>query len=390
MKANPSKRKLYYPVTTSSQRTQLFSLWKSGDTIAEASRKVHVSIGTFYYWKPRFEARGFEALLKPEKSGPKLPANKTSPSITSRILIMKEKNPIWGRQRIADQLMKENDWVAVVSASTVGNILKLGGYQSDVKPKEHSKLKQQVAHAEKPNQTINIDMCFIPNTHNSPDTELPMVSGSSGKLKLCKKSKSQQKLTWSGDVFNDPDLNYTQAMDIYTARKNSPKEKKEQDDIESLNISQHEQHKIAKRKLNKEEEVLRVKRSKLRNKRNKEDEKYRREKKRYSNAKKNRLKDKTLNKKKLKQAKKIWNVQREEQQKKKAKRKEEDAKWRKQRNSINRRKKHLPDLSTWVAILVIVDNYSRKCIELPLFMEGTHTTAEQVANQLKIILPSID
>ena len=36
---------------------------------------------------------------------------------------MREEHPDWGKQRIADELMKSNDWCPVISASTVYRIL---------------------------------------------------------------------------------------------------------------------------------------------------------------------------------------------------------------------------------------------------------------------------
>ncbi len=72
----------------------------------------------------------------------------------------------------------------------------------------------------------------------------------------------------------------------------------------------------------------------------------------------------------------------------KDKRKEEDIEWRQKRNSILQRFGELPLITAWVAILVIVDNCTRQCIGLPLFMVGPHVTAQMVVDALKEVLPA--
>jgi hypothetical protein len=53
-----------------------------------------------------------------------------------------------------------------------------------------------VRHAEMPGQTINIDLCFVPATHQSAEI-LPTVSGSSGQIK----PTTENNETWPGQVF---------------------------------------------------------------------------------------------------------------------------------------------------------------------------------------------
>ena len=41
----------------------------------------------------------------------------------------------------------------------------------------------------------------------------------------------------------------------------------------------------------------------------------------------------------------------------------------------------------WIAVLVIVDNCTRRCLGLPLFVLGAHVTADLVVAALKALLP---
>jgi transposase InsO family protein len=46
-----------------------------------------------------------------------------------------------------------------------------------------------------------------------------------------------------------------------------------------------------------------------------------------------------------------------------------------------------PLVTAWLAILVIVDNGTRRCLGLPLFTAGVHVTADMVVAALRAICP---
>ncbi len=54
-----SQKRTYFPPTTAQQRKLLFEIWETTGNVTEACRQAHVGRGTFYYWKPRFEAEGY-------------------------------------------------------------------------------------------------------------------------------------------------------------------------------------------------------------------------------------------------------------------------------------------------------------------------------------------
>ena len=65
-----------------------------------------------------------------------------------------------------------------------------------------------------------------------------------------------------------------------------------------------------------------------------------------------------------------------------------DQQWRLARQSLRERMNLLPMVSTWIAILVVTDNCTRQCLGLPLFVAGSHVTAEMVVAALRVLLPA--
>jgi transposase InsO family protein len=48
----------------------------------------------------------------------------------------------------------------------------------------------------------------------------------------------------------------------------------------------------------------------------------------------------------------------------------------------------LPLVSAWIAVLLVTDNCTRQCWGLPIFVAGSHVTAEMVVAALRAILPA--
>jgi transposase len=121
-----AKQRIYYPRTTYSQRQTLFETWEATGNIEAACVTAHVSRRTFYYWKPRFEAGGYEALKEAKKPGPSKEMRVTA-EIQEKVAAMKRGHPEWGKRRIANELAKGNNWVPLVSVNTVRRILQEKG-----------------------------------------------------------------------------------------------------------------------------------------------------------------------------------------------------------------------------------------------------------------------
>ena len=121
-----SKQHIHFPFTTAQQRKFLFESWEKTGNVSEACRKAHVGRTTFYYWKERFDDQGYAGLEEFASRAPKK-TSRTSAEIEEKAIALRVAHPHWGRRRIADELAKANNWVPLISPSTVKRILKETG-----------------------------------------------------------------------------------------------------------------------------------------------------------------------------------------------------------------------------------------------------------------------
>lgn len=122
MEDKSARSRPYFRESTAAQRRLLFEIWERTGHAGKASSEAHLSRGTFYYWKERFEQSGYAGVETTASHAPHHPAQ-TAPEVVAQIVALKEAHREWGKHRIADELMKSNDWKPLVSASTVYNIL---------------------------------------------------------------------------------------------------------------------------------------------------------------------------------------------------------------------------------------------------------------------------
>ncbi len=133
-----TKKHVHFPLTTAQQRKLMFETWEETGNVSQACRKAHVGRGTFYYWKSRFEEQGYVGVEEFRNRAPKDP-KRTPQEVEQKVINLKRKNPSWGKRRIADEVAKENDWVALVSPNTVKRILQDAGLWKTVKAKGEKK-----------------------------------------------------------------------------------------------------------------------------------------------------------------------------------------------------------------------------------------------------------
>jgi molecular chaperone GrpE (heat shock protein) len=72
------------------------------------------------------------------------------------------------------------------------------------------------------------------------------------------------------------------------------------------------------------------------------------------------------------------------------KRAEEDRQWRAQRKRINEQKQQFRRDrvgKVHIALLVVIDNCTRKCVALPSFLAGKNVTAEMIVQAVRDLLP---
>jgi hypothetical protein len=116
----------YFPLTTPSQRRLLFETWQATGDVEQACRVAHVGRRTFYYWKPRFVAAGYAGLEQFASRAPQHP-HQTPTAVVEQVIALRQQEPTWGKQRLADELAKANGWVPLVSPNTVKRILRTAG-----------------------------------------------------------------------------------------------------------------------------------------------------------------------------------------------------------------------------------------------------------------------
>jgi len=121
-----TKKRVHFPFTTAQQRKLLFETWEDTGSVTQACRKAHVGRGTFYYWKARFDEKGYAGLEEFESRAPKK-TNRIAEEIEQKVIALRRKNRKWGKRRIAEEVAKANNWVPLVSPNTVKRILKDAG-----------------------------------------------------------------------------------------------------------------------------------------------------------------------------------------------------------------------------------------------------------------------
>jgi transposase InsO family protein len=244
--------------------------------------------------------------------------------------------------------------------------------------------------AEQPEQTINVDLCFVPANHEVRE-KIPAVSGSSGRLVVAR-GKEEQERDWPGRVFEDEELSYEEAMLKFVAASQTKEAGTEQEEREQeKGVTEPISAKEKRHLLKKEEKQLQNERCQVRAQRKVADMVWQEaRKKRKEQEEADRLLSKTERREQrpVKQAQdEQWAIIRQQRRDTLEKRDQEDVEWRQKRNSLRERLSGLPVVPCWIAILVIVDNCTRQCLGLPLFVAGPKVTAEMVVEALRVLLP---
>ncbi len=382
---------VHYRETTASQRRLLFQTWEEKGNVSEACRQAKVGRNTFYYWKSRFESNGYAGLQETLSHAPRHP-HKTPSSVVERVLAMKRAHATWGKRSIANELRKENGWMPLVSATTVGAILSEHRVMPSVVPASGQTSEKppcpSVRHAERPGQTTNVDVCFVPAVHSESDV-LPAVSGSSGKLKVSPVTSDETESSWPGQVFDNPEYSYEEAMEQYIAAREEASAAPSREPLEPC--TEQEKLKVQKREVNRQEEHLRIERRHVREARKVEDQAYQsvkaRHKVEHTQFQGLSRQERKARKAERQAADERWRAHREKHRARKRRRNAENNAWRAQRQQIREHKEGLKSVAVWFAILVIVDNCTRQVYGLPLFLSGPHVTAIEVVNALRLSLP---
>jgi transposase len=459
-----AKKRTHFPRTTFPQRKLLFQTWEATGNIKKACQRAHVCHNTFYRWKPRFLEGGYEALSTFESHAPKNP-RRTSRAVEQQVIALRKAHPKFGKRSIANELTKRNNWTQLVSPNTVQRILKETGLWPQEQKKSPSGPSGKARTAEKPGQSINVDLAFVPASHETVK-KLPAVSGSSGRLVVKQMAEETEAIPqWPGCVFDDNSLSYEEAMKAFMAASEARSKTFESASTDS---SADVTIKAQKRAIRQEEEALRSQRSQVRQQWKREDTEWAalRVQRRVQQAavqvqkqkvlpihpeidfsqepansepsistnpseatlpclvqgiaisesdvsikpahdteatcseattrtKPDALTNASAEKKPTLSTESSapcitderWRQHRQQRRAQLAQRREEDEQWRSQRESIRERLAELPIITSWFCILVIIDNCTRICYGLPLFVAGPRVTAEEIVSALQTLLP---
>ncbi len=381
--------RIHYPRTTVSQRRLLFETWEKTKYVAKACRAARVSERTFYYWKPRYETGGYPALEQFASHAPRGPA-RTAATLEQEVIEQRRQNGSWGKRRIADELGKKNNWIPVISPNTVKRILQEAGLWSAAKTQSSPTKFEPVSRtAERPGQSFNVDLCFVPAEHEK-EVKLPAVSGSSGRLVVERVKSEAGAGDYPGAVFADEQLDYAQVMSAFVAASKAKEEaspgQKAVTETEKLSLQ------ARKRLLRQREMALTLERSQVRAQRRQEDAAWqalRHQRQAHSAARKQqRLETETCPAWGSKKAQdEQWCQFREQRRQQLNQRYQEDDIWRQKRLDLRAGLSDLGLNTRWIAVLVVVDNCTRQCLGLPLFVAGSNLTAEMVVEALLVLLP---
>lgn len=208
---------------------------------------------------------------------------------------------------------------------------------------------------------MNVDLCFVPVSH-APEVKLPAVSGSSGRLVVERSPSAKTEPDYPGRVFAEPNRAYAEVMAEFVATSLAAPAKAEVEPPDSL--------KAQKQAFRQEQQQLRQSRRQLRQQRHQEDAAWhqlKQEHRQHPNP--------------------AWKTLRQQRRQALLKRDQEDDQWRQQRLELRQRASQLPLVTAWLAVLVIVDNCSRQCLGLPLFVAGSSVTTDMVVAALADLLP---
>lgn len=135
--------------------------------------------------------------------------------IAAKVLALHGEHADWGKHRLAHEIAKANNWVPLISPNTVRHVLEEAQqWQPRTNRLKKNGLDSRPRTADRPGQTLNVDIAFVPFSHPAA-LKLPAVSGSSGHLVSERGKEAGQEPDYPGKVFTNPALDYAEAMQAF-------------------------------------------------------------------------------------------------------------------------------------------------------------------------------
>ena len=433
----PLKKRVYYRPTTPQQRKLMMRVYQETRSVTKACQAAKVSRSTFYRWHGRFQEQGEAALETLLSRAPHRRPRQIPEELAQRALELKKANPSWGLRSVANRICQEHGYRRVISHEGVSSVWKRQRLASQPPEEGVSKPalvpQEMVQKADRPDKTVNIDLFFLPRQKLlQPEGSLaveaaaqegqaaaspgaPSCPAEEGPPRPVQppqdpvqradcpekgKAAAQEGQavlppsapSYPGQAFQREDLSYDEQMHLYAQgrqeRQESPKPQKKvsaeeaalQKELEELRIKQEELRQEGRkaRKARKEQEQARKAERQQRKKVKQERQKLSRKEKKCLK----KLQQQEDEQRKVNQAERRQAVEQQTQQQVQMKEKRQELK--KKEAEL---KGKLSLLTGLVAVLVIVDNCTRRCLGLPVFLEGRNVTADSIVEALKLLLP---
>lgn len=229
----------------------------------------------------------------------------------------------------------------------------------------------------------------MPASHEV-EVKLPAVSGSSGRLVVEREKEEQEKVDYPGRVFEDQNLDYSEAMKQFVEASQKKDRQQVQNEVRSEEMEKTSL-KAKKQALRQEKEALTLSRRQVRQQRKQEDAVWQtlKDKRRQQQAERNAQLQ--SGQKAMRGTKKAqdehWRHLRQQRHHLLKQRDLENEHYRQQLALLRHKTLALPLVTAWIAILVVTDNCTRQCLGLPLFVTGNNVTADLVVEALRTLLP---
>jgi transposase InsO family protein len=360
----------------------LFRTVAAGTPVTAAAAQAHVGRGAYYYWRDRYEAAGDAGLATPTSCAPQhFRLTPISAALTTEVVTYYDEHPHErGCRTIAARLRQAHDGQAVIGHSKVAEILR--ALRPPAAPAAAAPPPATpVVHAPAAHQTANIDLCVVPLTHEGAAAwAAASVSQAAAGAEPTDAPAPAPPLPWAGQVFGDADRGYPEQMAAYQTQRAAKGRRKQR----------RRQKQAARQALNARSDELRVARRAQRQARRAADAAWQAQRTAHRAARQARQRQTRAERRAsrpdwaARQA--AWAAARRARTATAAQRDQEDAAWRAARHAIRQTLADLtatPLVSMWLAILVVIDNGTRRCLQLPVFVTGAHVTAVEVVAQLR-------
>lgn len=391
-----TSKRPYFRATTSSQREFLFRLAAETGNISQAARQAHVGRSTYYHWRDRYQAHGVAGLAQERSRAPHRTRIPPVPEeVRHEVLAYYREHPDERSYRMIAYRLRQRHGRPVISHTKVGEIIRAARAAGQwdepppsTPPPAAAPPALPVVHTPQPGQTVHIDLCVVPLSHDGTHP-LAAANVKTATAEATSPSASASLLDCPGQVFANPELPYAEQMRTYVQQQAARRAAK------GKRKHRRRQKQAARQALNAQSDELRVARRRQRQMRRQEDAAWR-ERRIAHRAAAQRRRQLTPAERKAMQAawqaeQASWRTARQQRQHQMAQRQAEDAAWRQARQEIRQALAALaevPLVTTWLAILVVVDSATRLCLQLPLFVTGPHVTAEEIVAALRTRWPA--